>query len=204
MPGKHKKFSSQLHKENDPIGKKIGIVILNKMGYEVKENEDRFGVDLVLLKNNEVDGYAEVEIKHNWADGREFPYDTVHILERKEKFAKLDKPTLFIVINALQNRALVIQGKDVLESKILVVKNIYVSKDELFYHVPTKKAIGISNIRLEDNTCEYDIIKKIEEIPIETVPVPESIPIKVVSCVTRTDRDAWYEQNWWVEIIMYG
>lgn len=135
MKGSYKKFDQQLHKENDAIAKKLTSKLVKKLfNLDSFENTDKYGVDLWLLRNNEIIAYAESEIKLVW-NTASFPYPSVQFPERKGKFAKLDKPTLFVMINGLKNRALTVWSKDLITSPLVEVPNKYKAENELFYQV---------------------------------------------------------------------
>jgi len=136
-----KKFDKELYKENDEIAKRIAsLVATKKYGYEVKQNPDQYGVDLLLFKNGLISGYAEAEIKTVW-DTFNFPYENIQFPERKIKFTNLGLPTMFCMANSLKDRALVVWGKDLRASPIVEVSNKYNAKGELFFQVPLEKAI---------------------------------------------------------------
>lgn len=101
------------------------------------DNQDKYGVDLLTYRCREHVGYCEVETKAVWK-GYAWPnaWESVQWPAGKKKFAELDKPTLFFMINALHNRALYTTGEQLVASPIVEVPNKYTKKGELFYQVP--------------------------------------------------------------------
>lgn len=132
----YKKFDKKLYKENDQKAKKAGIKFWKSQGYNINENTDRYGPDLIAEKNGKKH-YVEVEIKYNW-NKEEFQYDDLQIPERKSKFAKLDMQTYFMVFNSLLNRAFICSTKNLLNSPIQNVANKYMYKEN-FFKIPVKK-----------------------------------------------------------------
>tara|TARA_R110002072_G_scaffold17087_1_gene65550 strand:- start:60 stop:491 length:432 start_codon:yes stop_codon:yes gene_type:complete len=111
-------------------------------GYFCADNEDEFGVDLVV----ERDGkrfYCEVEVKTVW-HGIDLKYDSIHIPVRKAKF--LAKPTQFMVFNNSLTHAAIISRKAVQESPTVEVPNAKIRTGEKFFDIPKEKAIFVTTI----------------------------------------------------------
>ena len=111
-------------------------------GYCCADNEDEFGVDLVV----ERDGkrfYCEVEVKTVW-HGIDLKYDSIHIPVRKAKF--LAKPTQFMVFNNSLTHAAIISRKAVQESPTVEVPNAKIRTGEKFFDIPKEKAIFVTTI----------------------------------------------------------
>ena len=111
-------------------------------GYCCTDNEDEFGVDLVV----ERDGkrfYCEVEVKTVW-HGIDLKYDSIHIPVRKAKF--LAKPTQFMVFNNSLTHAAIISRKAVQESPTVEVPNAKIRTGEKFFDIPKDKAIFVTTI----------------------------------------------------------
>lgn len=133
-----KRFDRKLYEENDRLAKEKVLSLLDKRKYKVKENPKKRGVDLLIYRRGEHVLNIETEIKRVWTD-KEFQYDSVQIPERKQKYAELDIPTLFVMFNADQKSYLVIKDKDLLKSPKVEVPNRYVYKGEYFFQVPLRK-----------------------------------------------------------------
>lgn len=132
-----KRFDKRLYDENDKKTKEWAKKILPK-GYEIRENDNKIKVDLIVSKDNVDIFYIEVECKSSW-DESKFPYDNLNIPSRKKKYTELDKPTLFIVFNAHGSDYLCLWGSTLIESPLEEVKNRFVSHNEMFYKVPLNK-----------------------------------------------------------------
>ena len=143
MKGAYKQFDKKLHAANDEIAKKLSKKVLEKdfaaLGITILENPDQYGVDMYLVKNEKIIGYVECEIKLVW-QSLVFPYDSIQFPERKTKFAVLDRPTIFCMLNSMRNRMLCVGSKDLLSSPLVEVPNKYKGEKELFYQVPLKCA----------------------------------------------------------------
>jgi len=129
MEGKYKSFDRKLYSTNDNA-KELAIEYFKRIGMSAIVNPNDYGVDLIV--DNQF--YCEVEVKHNWKDVF-FPFPTLQIPERKKKFAKLDKPVVFMVMSSNRKKALVAKDNDVLNSPLKTVSNKYVKKGEKFFQV---------------------------------------------------------------------
>lgn len=146
--GVRKTFDPGLHLKNDDIAKQNGINLMNAI-FRVNaiENPDTYGVDLLLMSDSGQNlGAAEVEVKYSWKD--HFFFKTLHIPERKEKFAK--QGVYFIVFNQFLNKALLVEGQTLLNSPKKPVKNKFVKDGEFFFDVPIEECFyyDISSIKL--------------------------------------------------------
>jgi hypothetical protein len=133
-----KRFDKKLHEQNDERAPEIAKKYFSLHGYELRDNPDKYGVDLLGYRDGEFVMYVEVEIKRVWTE-EDFPYGSVQFPERKWKFCNLDKPTAFFMINNKCNRALLVTGKDLVASPLKLVSNVYMRKDENFFQVPLDK-----------------------------------------------------------------
>jgi hypothetical protein len=110
------------------------------MDCECIENEDPFGIDLIVERNGKSFG-CEVEIRQKW-HGTAFPFDSLYLPLRKKKFAK-DK-SVFMVINNSQTHAMYVRAEDILNSPVAENKNERVPSGEKFYSVPLDKCHHIN------------------------------------------------------------
>lgn len=127
---KTKKFCPKLLEENDTKYRDVVKAYLLSQGYKVKDNEDKYGQDL------EAYFYVEFEKRSCWTEDK-FPYDTVHIPFRKQKF--LFSNCMYFVLSADGKRGMFCSNKDILMSPVATISNKYVKKGELFYNVPLDK-----------------------------------------------------------------
>jgi hypothetical protein len=127
-----KPFDSKLYADNDNAKLHV-ISLLESNGWQAEVNPDQYGIDLLATRGS--DSIAlEVEVKHHWK-GQEFPFATVQIPARKQKFAQLAS-SWFVVVNADRTFALMASGESVLNSKLVIVPNKYVAEGEQFFQVP--------------------------------------------------------------------
>jgi len=92
MQRRRKPFNVDTHAAHDASGKQTVLRFLRQLGIDAEENPDKYGVDL-LGKN--IDNTWEVEKRPEWVD--EWPYRTVHVPNRKEKFLQLSM--IYAVVN---------------------------------------------------------------------------------------------------------
>lgn len=129
-----KKFDIGLYNANDNLARESVKKLFDGSGLEVRNNAKKTDVDLQVYKDNVHLFNIECEIKRVWTQ-KDFPYESVQFPSRKEKYAKLDKPTYFIMFNNDQSSYLVVKGSDLLASPQKEVPNRYVYKGEVFFQV---------------------------------------------------------------------
>lgn len=134
-----KPFNPEAHKENDAKAKKYAAGYWQSKGIEVRNNPDRYGIDQMLYKDNDLYGYCECEIKWYLEEGR-FKWQTLNILYRKRKYAELEestgKPVFFCLFSPDGDKLALTRGKDILRCTVKELSNNAVKKGELFYDVP--------------------------------------------------------------------
>ena len=154
--GIRKKFSQELYDQYDHKAKKICKEYYKKLNVILMENSDKYGPDLKYYSNfdafekHEHTGFIECEVKRVWKD-YSFPFESVQFPERKARYVyQSDVPVTFFMLNAKCDRALIVDGKDVLKSPMREVKNMYVSKVEWFFQVPLDKVtfVDINNKKI--------------------------------------------------------
>ena len=132
-----KRFDKELYEANDKLAReKVRALTPN---FDVRDNPKKRDVDLMVFDKagNHV-ANIETEIKRVWK-GPDFAYTNVQFPERKAKYAKLDKPTIFVMFNEDQSAFLVVKDTALLSSPCVEVPNKYVYKGELFFQVPLDK-----------------------------------------------------------------
>jgi len=132
-----KKFSKVLFDENDAIGKHVGIHFAAQIEDEViiRIEPTKYGVDLVAVGKKH--HFIECEVKYNWKGGP-FPYETIQVLGRKEKY--FAQGAGLILVSANLQDFLYLTAKQILASPKVKVRNKYVFEGEEFFQVPAKKA----------------------------------------------------------------
>ena len=133
---KTKKFDKTLHDQYDDIGREVvKNYFSSKLNITAKDNPNIYGVDLILYRDAEVIGYAEVEVRNNWKSDA-FPYDTLNVPYRKKKLLDNDKPTFFFSVNCIKTRMFCCKAEDILACEVKENRNKYVKDNEYFYKVP--------------------------------------------------------------------
>ncbi len=131
-----KPFDKGLHDRYDVAGrdavKRYLAVARGKRGVD---NPDPMGVDLFVMFGDHLEAYCEVEVRPNWRGDR-FPFDTVHVPERKTKLLRNDLQTWFVSVNSDQTYLLVCPAQTVLDAPLREVSNRLVIHSERFYDVP--------------------------------------------------------------------
>tara|TARA_R100001480_G_scaffold63449_1_gene75742 strand:+ start:1022 stop:1591 length:570 start_codon:yes stop_codon:yes gene_type:complete len=133
-----KPFDLDLYKRTDALGKDGVIKELQKYfpsNYTIKETEDRYAVDITVLDSTGTPYcYVEVEVKEDWHDNV-WPFKSMHVPQRKNKFANLGKQTIFITFNADCTGYVACDNKTMLASSLKEIPNRYISSNEFFYDV---------------------------------------------------------------------
>ena len=133
---KTKRFDKTLHDQYDNAGREVvKNYFSSKLNITAKDNPDLYGVDLLLYRDNELIGYAEVEVRNNWKTNA-FPYDTLNVPYRKKKLLDNDLPTFFFSVNSIKTRMFCCKAENVLGCEVKENPNKYVKSDEYFYKVP--------------------------------------------------------------------
>ena len=135
-----KRFDPALYAENDALARNFVKNLLKGTEFQVVDNPKVRGVDLLVYKDSEHVCNIECEVKKVWI-GKDFKYDTIQIPSRKEKYAILDKPTIFVMLNSDQSSHLAITSKQLLASPKKEVPNKFVYAGEMFYQVPKDKVV---------------------------------------------------------------
>ena len=130
----NKEFSYKLHKANDSLAKQTIINSWTGKFRSIFENPDKYGPDIIAEDNKGLKFFIEVEIKHNWNLDK-FPFDSLHIPKRKQKFLKYGK-IIFIVLSKNLKQGLIVKGTDLKDNLLQEVENKYISGGEEFYRVP--------------------------------------------------------------------
>lgn len=139
MKGTIKKFNLKDFIINDNKGKLFALNILKEKKLQkdfhlencfIIENSNKYGIDLLAIKDNIIIAAFEVEMRSNiWKGDKDFPFKEIKCLERKEYqwrkseefLKKLPKEyivsenlkTYYMQINNLGNRAVIINGQDI-------------------------------------------------------------------------------------------
>ena len=137
----YKQFNKESHAANDKPAKDLVINFLKSKGLDAMENPDKYGIDIVVPR-------YEVERREIWID--EFPFKTVHIPARKEKFLK--HSIVYVVVNKDFDKIMFCRSEVIRQYDLVEIPNKSVPEGEYFYDVPIEKW-RIYNIG-EDNEHE--------------------------------------------------
>jgi hypothetical protein len=133
---KYKPFDQQLHDACDPPARDAVATWLNNLWYvNASPNPDKYAVDLILSRNGQDFGFAEVEVR-DWGMNH-CPYDTIHIAQRKEKLFAHPRTTMYVVTKEYTH-AYWIRASKIKDCPLIEVPNRAVAQDEYFYDVPKK------------------------------------------------------------------
>ena len=124
----YKQFNRESHAVNDKPAKDLVINFLKSKGLDAMENPDKYGIDIVVPR-------YEVERREIWID--EFPFKTVHIPARKEKFLK--HSIVYVVVNKDFDKLMFCRSEVIRQYNLIEVPNKSVPEGEYFYDVPIEK-----------------------------------------------------------------
>ena len=125
---KYKQFCKENHAANDKPAKDVVINFLKLIGIDAMENPDQYGIDIIVPR-------YEVERREIWID--KFPFKTVHIPARKEKFLK--HSIIYTVVNRDFNKIMFCTSEVIRQYNLIEVPNKSVPEGEYFYDVPIEK-----------------------------------------------------------------
>ena len=140
MSGVKKRFDRNLYKLYDELAKDATRLYNQKIGNPLTDNPNRYKQDLMCS-----DYMVECEVKLVWGK-EDFPYDTVQLPQRKEKF--FDTLTQFYIWNKSLTRAATFWSEDVKQLTPVEVPNKYVYKGEYFFQIPLDL---VTFVQLEHN-----------------------------------------------------
>jgi hypothetical protein len=123
----NKVFEQDLHDIHDELGRYNAKRFFNKLGFDVEDNKDKYGVDLLSYLDGEFRFYIEVEHRSDWIG--DWKFNTVHIPKRKNKFIFGDKKTIFMTFNNDCSRAFIIEDKNVFNSPIV---SIWIKRNNMY------------------------------------------------------------------------
>tara|TARA_R100001510_G_scaffold16650_1_gene14031 strand:- start:1032 stop:1457 length:426 start_codon:yes stop_codon:yes gene_type:complete len=125
-----KPFSKGNHAVNDTLGKEVVLKFLRSKGINAIENPDDYGVD-IMAPIYEVE--RRTIYQANW------PYNTVHVPERKTKFLVHDIYYVVVIRHETDkphNSLMFCKSNIIRKCNIVIVPNNSVPDGEGFYDVP--------------------------------------------------------------------
>ena len=138
----HKRFDKDLFDKYDGIGRDAAKNYYLGLGYEICDNKNKYGPDLVLYHSGVFVAYIECEVKRKWIDSK-FPDKLVRFPERKIKYLTGEK-IYFFMTNISGSSALIVDGKELKVDSLKEFKNSFVPNGELFYHVELENVTFVS------------------------------------------------------------
>ena len=123
----YKKFNKENHDANDKPAKDLVISFLKSRGIDASENPDKYGIDIITPR-------YEVERRDIWKIN--FPFKTVHVPARKEKFLKHN--IIYAIVNKDFNRIMCCESSTITQCNLVEVPNKSVPQGEYFYDVPVE------------------------------------------------------------------
>ena len=130
------RFSKQVYDDCDTPAKDALIQYLTpRVRYVEKEPHGRYGVDLLVQYNNGRKVFFECEKRYSWKVGK-FPYDTIHIPSRKQKFLNLEYPTYFASFRDDLKALIILNSQDIKNQSMVEVSNYRMRSGEEFYNIP--------------------------------------------------------------------
>lgn len=130
----YKPFEQELHDQFDePAKRKVAEFLERHCNVTVYPNPDKYGVDLLLCRDDICIGSAEVEVRQ-WSP---CPYSTIHIPQRKEKY--FGERTLFFALTKDLMYAYWIQTKFVKQYPLKEISNYKIPRGEMFFDVPIEQ-----------------------------------------------------------------
>lgn len=106
----------------------------------------RYDVDLeVIFNKNHLKFYIDVERRKIWTYGK-FLFDTINIPMRKKNMMENRTPFFYYMFRNDCKKFIIIEGVQILKSKLVASKNMYATDEELFFSVPLDNILGYFEI----------------------------------------------------------
>jgi hypothetical protein len=137
--GKRPQFSNKLYEKYDKLARiaftkwiKAKESFVQGTVEVIDHPYGQYGVDLALQWSDGAKILIDVEVRPRWRAGR-FPFDTIHLPERKKKFTKYNYPVFFIAFRQDYDAFVIIGGDDL--GELVHVPNRFVGDGEYFFDV---------------------------------------------------------------------
>lgn len=134
-----KQFDIQLYNSNDPTSRTIAKKLFTLLGITLIDNPDIYGIDMLVSGSTQK---IELEHSNKWS-GINYPYRTVHVLERKlDKYFIRDTGNI-VIFNLDYSRCICISNKTIRKYKdtLKEFKNRYCPEGELMADIPVEECI---------------------------------------------------------------
>jgi len=145
--GKRKQFSNKLYEKYDKLAK-IAFKTFLKHRAEttgvimvvIEDPYGQYGVDLSVQFPDGSVVLFDVEVRPVWKEGK-FPWSTIHLPERKEKFRKYGHPVFFVAFRQDYEAFIIINGNDL--GELVHVPNKFIGDGEYFFDVDIDKCTQV-------------------------------------------------------------
>jgi len=137
MIGAYKPYEQSLSDRYDKPGREAVKKFLSKEWDLYAQDYKKYEVDLICTRNGKAKIFVEVEVRPSFR--WDFPFDTVHIPERKAKLFDNDLPTIYFVVNNNFTKALWINANQITNCDLVENPNKNIKQGEYFYSVPKKR-----------------------------------------------------------------
>jgi hypothetical protein len=137
MLGAYKTYDQSLSDKYDIPGREAVKKFLLREWDLYAQDYKKYEVDLICSRNGKNKIYVEVEVRPSFR--WEFPFETVHIPERKAKLFDNDLPTIYFVVNKNFTKALWINTNQITNCDLIENPNCNIKEGEYFYSVPKKR-----------------------------------------------------------------
>lgn len=140
---KYKQFSEELYQANDTQACDVVMGYVASNGLYASRNPDKYGPDILVYHGFTPEYYIEVEVKRVWKAGTDFPWQSIHLPERKKKFLEAELSIEFWLLREDMEQAIVVPELVVRNSELITVENKLVSKGEQFFDIQLDECILI-------------------------------------------------------------
>lgn len=133
------KYSQEMYDKFDEMGKNAVKRFFAERNLKAVPNPtNKFVIDMYVYDGDELVALAEAEVRSEWT-GKRFPFPTIHVPIRKDKYLHQDLPSFYFTINHDATATYVIDAQDVVKSNRHMTDTTR-QKNELFFDVPLSKA----------------------------------------------------------------
>jgi hypothetical protein len=141
---KRKAFDPELHRKYDVAGRwALGLYLRRVGATEIMFSPfGEYGIDVMARLSDGREIYLDAEVRENWKRGK-FPFDTVHVPERKGKFAAISG-SYFVSIRRDFKKMILVPGELLTEDRLVEQSNKYLTAGERFYAVPIEETKRVS------------------------------------------------------------
>jgi hypothetical protein len=139
------RFNQKSFDDNDAVGKQLLMAFLRPKGHIISENCDKYGVDLVSVRDGKVYVWeVEMKARRPWTNREDFPFPSVSFLSRKEKWK--GTPFWYVII-CKETSAAIFCNSDIIfeenyKEKLYIKTNDRKGFDN-FYRVPKDLCIFV-------------------------------------------------------------